>query len=102
VPDQVEAAPSHIYEADLDCEDNTATDVTSPTPPSSPDSNTESVGFAPSKEPLSPFHLAFGMWLEKASISRSEYKQLRQLWMMGRHLCKVDEESDIAESEDGQ
>jgi hypothetical protein len=38
----------------------------------------------PRKGKMSPFHLAFGLWCENSSISRAEYRRLREVWSMAQ------------------
>ena len=44
--------------------------------------DTEFVQQAPLKGRISPFQLAFGLWCENSSISRSDYRRLREVWQM--------------------
>jgi hypothetical protein len=101
-PEYEEEAPQELYLIDLldyDSDDNTpgadiqslpTSDIISEShepPISSPIpsiSDGESVLNTHSKIPISPIYMAFGLFCEKASISRIEYKYLREVWAMGQ------------------
>lgn len=56
---------------------------------SSDSTDTESVQQAPLEGGISPFHMAFGLWCEKSSISRTDYTRLREVWHMALSLNRT-------------
>jgi hypothetical protein len=111
-PAYAEQVPRSLYTADLDSDEELDDDegdeevslvtsppsslprTSSPPPPSSHDTDTESVQNVKSKGPLSLLLMALGLWCEKSSISRTEYRQLREVWEMAQAIGGIQAENN--------
>ncbi|RDW84612.1 hypothetical protein BP6252_02202 [Coleophoma cylindrospora] len=107
--DREEQVPYALYIADLSDDDDDDVEVddgiyneheTQPddgpllgSDSASEPSDIEIIQHRVSDEPIPPFHLAFGLWCEQSSISRSDYRYLREVLQMGNsmNMLRIDD-----------
>jgi hypothetical protein len=85
-----------MVDLDLDNEDvleSTEELLSRHSSPSAP-SETESIQQPTANDVVSPFHLAFGLWCEKSSVSRTDYKRLREVWELGQRITTLSDDDE--------